>query len=203
MQFSKLLLPIVVALAPLANATVIYTVTDQLDAGDPTQLGRLFRDGAQSDWSVAKPFPGGSAPTDTFNYFAYPVNVGLGNYLQISVDWGTGVNGFASAYQTAYNSASLSTNYLGDIGGSGDVFTNPGFFQVIAAQNSTVYIVINNAAISPTGLGEQYSIMVESFTDVDYTDPVAVPEPQTISLMSFGLGSIAFAAWRRRKSAAV
>lgn len=197
-KFWMTLVLVTPGLIPAANGTIIATLTDQLSAGSPTQLGRLSRNNIPSDWSVAKAFPGVVNPGVTYNYLTYSVSVGLGNYLQIDVDWGANVNAFASIYQTSYNPLSLSTNYLGDIGLSGNLLGNPGFFQVISAVNSTVVVVINS--VSSAGLGIPYNIIVESYVDSSFTDPPAVPEPASFSLALAGLGVVGAAVWRRRKA---
>jgi hypothetical protein len=186
--------------APLVNATVIYTTTDELSLADPTQSGRLSRTGIPSDWSAVKAFPGVLNVGTMYNYREYVINVGLGNYLQFEVDWGLGTNAFAAAYQGSYNPGDLSENYLGDIGASGNSFGNPGFFQVLAAQNSQVILVISSAVSGAGGVGTPFTLTTESFIDTDFTDPPTeeIPEPASMTLMSLGLGGLGLAAWRRR-----
>ena len=199
----KTLIPSLFAIAAFsvsASATVITTITDQLTAADPTQLGRVSRSGVPSDWSAAKSFPGVINAGTTYNYDTYAFNVGVGNYLQFLVDWGSGTNAFAVAYQTSYDPNSLSTNYLGDIGASGNSFGNPGFFQVIADPNSVVLLVISSAVSGAGGLNTPYTITTESYIDSAFTDVPAsseVPEPATISLLSLGFGGLALTARRR------
>ena len=42
----------------LAHGAVLYTNTVSLLSTDPTQLGRLSRNGVPQDWSGQEPFPG-------------------------------------------------------------------------------------------------------------------------------------------------
>lgn len=205
MRRLRSLIPCLFALTmalPVVNATVIFTVTDELSLADPIQLGRLSRSGVPSDWSAVKAFPGVLNSGTEYNYAAYVVDVGPGIYLQISVDWGTGTNAFAAAYQGSYDPSNLATNYLGDIGVSGNTFGNPGFFQVVAAQNSQVVIVISSAVSGAGGVGSPFTMTTESFMDTEFTDPPTgeIPEPASVTMMSLGLGGLGLAAWRRRNA---
>src|SRR5689334_19672918 len=111
-----------------AQALPLLDVTDALSLTDPTQMGRLSRDGVPSDWSATKPFPGVLNTTTAYHYHAYLIDVGLAPFIQIILD-SNSVNLFVSAYDTAYlpNSAGapnfgFNLNYLGDAGFSGDPF---------------------------------------------------------------------------------
>src|SRR5689334_19405054 len=113
----------------VARATTISVGTLQVTAADPTQLGRLSRDGNPADWSTSpKPFPGVINATTTYHYTTLDLDLaaletGLqyGGFIQVSYD-STTANTFLSAYLDSYNPLSLSTHYLGDSGFSGDPF---------------------------------------------------------------------------------
>ena len=122
-----------VMFSSLAAAEEIFTTTDALTAADPTQLGRLSRNGLAQDWIGSEPFPGVINPTTTYFYTAYEITVPTGGqFLQIEVD-SVSTNTFVSAYSGAYDPTNLATNWLGDAGTSGNFFgTDPLFFQVIA-----------------------------------------------------------------------
>src|SRR5438128_1300263 len=116
-----------------AQAGVLLDVTSALQLSDPTQLGRLSRNGIIQDWAGSEPFPGIINGSTSYHYAAYLVNVGLSNFIQIDFD-STSANTFVSAYQTSYSPPDLTTNWLGDGGASGNFFgTDPRFFNVIAA----------------------------------------------------------------------
>ena len=134
---------------------MLYTGTITLVSTDPTQLGRLSRDGITPDWSFQKAFPGTLNPTTSYHYETISLFVpNWFPYLQITID-SNNTNILGSTYDTSYNpnpiapNLGLDVNYLGDPGGSGNFFGNPLFFQVVdqTAANSpsggTVVVVLN------------------------------------------------------------
>jgi len=178
-------------------AEEITTITGSLAATDPTQLGRLSRNGIAQDWVGTEPFPGVINPTTTYNYKAYEITIpSNAPFVQISVD-SLSTFTFVSVYADSYNPASLATNWLGDPGTSGNFFgIDPLFFQVVAP-GSTLWIVVNNTSPG-LGIGDPYRILVEGFADSEFTEPV--PEPATMLLL--GTGLVGLIAARRRKQAA-
>jgi hypothetical protein len=189
-----------------AHALPLLDVTAALSLTDPTQLGRLSRDGTPSDWSASKPFPGVLNTSTTYHYHAYMVDVGDTPYIQIDVDT-LGVNTFFSAYDTTYspNSAGgpnfgFDAHYLADGGFSGDPFPgDPQFFQVIVPAHHTLLVIVNNTGAGNIGVGETYNLLVEGFIDSMYTDPPPqVPEPTTLLLCSTGWALLAVARSRIR-----
>src|SRR5262245_27252913 len=52
----------------IAHATLIFSGTISVSAGDPTQLGRLSRNGVAQDWAGSEPFPGIINPGTTYHY---------------------------------------------------------------------------------------------------------------------------------------
>ena len=189
-----------------AYAVPILDITDSVSLSDPTQQGRLSRDGVPSDWSGAKAFPGVINTGTTYHYRTYLLdltNVGFAQFIQISID-SLQADMFISAYQDAYlpNSADspnfgFNTNYLGDAGFSGDPFPgDPNFFQVIVPAGHMLMLVVNNTGASNLGVGEMYHLTVEAFADSEFTDPV--PEPATMLLSATGLALIALKRARAR-----
>ncbi len=53
-----------------AQAAILFDITSQLFSNDPTQLGRLSRNGVQQDWTKVSgnSYSGPSAPTTTYVY---------------------------------------------------------------------------------------------------------------------------------------
>jgi hypothetical protein len=181
----------------LAQAAVLYDATVSLANTDPTQLGRLSRDGITPDWSFDKDFPGVFTPTTSYHYRTFSVFVpGWFSFLQISIDSNNG-DILGSVYDTSYNpnplaaNRGLDVNYLGDPGGSGNFFGNPIFFQVVdrTAANSpsggTIILVLDETTTTGTGLNSPVGLLVEGFSDTEFDE--TTPEPLTSTLMGAGL----------------
>lgn len=191
--------------ATSTRATTILDVTGALTLTDPTQLGRLSRNGIPQDWSGGEPFPGVINTTTTYRYHTYLVNVGATSFIQIDVDSLSG-NTFFSAYDTSYlpDSAGspnlgFDTNWLGDAGRSGNpVPGDPLFFQVVVPTNHNLLVVLNNTAGANAGVGDPFHLIVEGFIDTEFTDPAPVPEPATLLLAASGLAVIARSRFKRR-----
>jgi hypothetical protein len=184
--------------AASARATTILDLNGALALSDPTQLGRLSRNGVPQDWTGGEPFSGVLNTTTTYHYHSYLVNVGITPFVQISVDSNSG-NTFFSAYDTAYlpNSSGtgnlgFDTNWLGDAGFSGNPFPgDPDFFQVVVPVGHNLLVVVNNTGGGNVGVGDPFHLIVEGFVDTEFTDPPAVPEPATLLLCASGLATFA------------
>jgi hypothetical protein len=184
----------------IAQADVLLDVNGALVAGDPTQLGRLSRNGVLQDWAGTEPFPGAVNPAVTYHYHTHTVNVGITPYIQIEFDSAT-PNTFVAAYVTSYNPNSagapnygFDTNWLGDAGSSGNFFgIDPRYFNVIAPLNSTLVVVVLETAVA--GLNQPYRLMVEGFTDRNFTSLAVTSTTIASSLNPSTLGaSVTFTA---------
>jgi len=120
-------------LASLAHADDLATFSGSISSSDPTQQGRLSRNGIVADWSSTEPFPGVINTGVTYWYHEYVVPVGVTPYIQVTID-SVSANTFLAAYLGSYDPTSSSTmeaTYLGDEGASGNYFgVDPVSFQV-------------------------------------------------------------------------
>ena len=72
-----------------AHASVILDTSGALLLTDPTQLGRLSRNGLPQDWTGGELFPGTLNPATQYHYQTFLVNVGMTPFIQIEFDSGT------------------------------------------------------------------------------------------------------------------
>jgi len=192
----------------LAEATVIYTDTMTITGADPTQLGRISRNGVPSDWSGPKAFPGVINTTASYHYMTLDLDlVALesgfiyGGFIQIDFD-STATTTFLSAYLKPYDPSNLATNYLGDPGSSGNPFPgDPLYFQVVVPSPDHLVLVLNETTTDGSGLGVSGGLTVEAFSDTEYTDLIAVstpvPEPGTWALLACGMAVLVARRFRR------
>lgn len=175
------------AVCPIVSADTLLDISSSLSASDPTQLGRLSRNGIPSMWNIPEPFPGVLNPTLSYHYHAYNVFDGFpssprnhsevtSRYVQITLNSAT-TSLFVSAYVDAYTpdpvpvNRGLDTNWLGDLGTSGNFFgTDAGFFQVFVPEGHNLIVVVNEAGSPGVGLGQPFHLLIEGFTDTQYTD---------------------------------
>jgi len=195
----------------LAKADVLFTGDVSILSTDPTQMGRLSRNGIPQDWSFQEAFPGTINSTTSYHYETISVLVpNWLSFLQITID-SNNANIFASVYDTSYNPDSgapnggLDINYLGDAGASGNFFgTDPRFFQVVdqtAADSPTGFgtaIVVLNETVTNGGLNSPVNVLVEGFSDTSYDEISPVPEPVHSGLLLAGILAVAVACRRRR-----
>lgn len=195
-------------LCGVASAETLLNVTDTLTNADPTQTGRLSRNGIAQDWVGSEPFPGVINVGTAYFYQTYSVNVGVTSFIQVTLD-DASANEFASAYVGAYlpDSAGapnlgFDTNWLGDAGASGNLFgVDPRSFQVIVPAGDELVVVVNNTTGGPSlpATNGTYNLLVEGFLDQNFDNPSSVPEPSGIGLMTTALGALGLAVLRRRK----
>jgi hypothetical protein len=197
--FARVLILATSLAAPVAYADILLDTTGSVMLTDPTQLGRLSRNGDPQNWGGVEPFSGVINTTTTYHYTTFFVEVGLTPFIQI--DFNGSANVFVSAYLGSYNPASMSTNWLGDAGFSGLLFgTDVPFFDVKVAPNSIIAIVVNNTAGGNGGVGDPFHLIVEGYIDAEFTSSARVPEPSTLLLCFLPLVALlGREAWKRRR----
>jgi hypothetical protein len=197
-----------VLLCGLAQATVIFSGSLEIGAGDPTQLGRLSRNGVPQDWSNGEPFPGVINPAVSYHYTTLDLDLGaleagyaFGGFLQIIFD-STFTTTFLSAYLTSYDPTDLSSHWLGDPGTSGNYFgVDPLFFQVVMGSTDHLILVLNES-LPGGGLDLPGLITIEAYSDTEFTDLVrATPEPHVLLLLACGLALLMLARRSPRRAA--
>jgi hypothetical protein len=207
MKRSKSILVVAVLLLALglaapASALPITAFTATSGESGLTQTGRLFRTGVPSEWSSPKPFPGTSG-TAILNYTAYTLlgsmfDYGLGGYagfVQVSIDDPL-TSTLGSAYKNLYDPSNMATNYLGDMGSSGNVFGFPRAFQIYLAPGDDLVLLFNNLS-EGVGQNDPLGVLVEGFVDTQYTDPIqGVPDTGS-SLLLLGMSLAGLRAARR------
>lgn len=140
--------PVPLALDPQALVTVNGAF---VNGTSPTQLGRVFRDGAAPvlcPGNGNKAYPGlfnagttfNFSTTTLFNNTAAPVCATI-NFDPNAGANPCGTNAHISAYATSYDPNNQATNYLSDVGSS---VTQP--FSFTAPANSAVVLVVTNTS---------------------------------------------------------
>ena len=172
------------AFGPIASADTLLDVSSSLSNSDPTQLGRLSRNGIASVWSGAKSFPGVINPTLAYHYrilsvFSAPPSGHFevtSRYVQVILEDANGAL-FVSAYLDAFTpnavaaNRGLDVNYLGDAGSSGDSYgTDPLFFQCFVPAGHDLIVVVSDVSASNAGIGQPFRVLVEGFTDTQFSD---------------------------------
>jgi len=175
------------ALGPKASADTLLDVSSSLSLSDPTQLGRLSRDGIISDWSSAKAFPGAFNTTLSYHYHTFSLfsRTLAGTtilteltcrYVQVLVE-DTNSAIFVSAYLDSYTpdptmpNRGLDVNYLGDLGNRGGFYgVDPASFQVFVPAGHDLILVVSDTGVGNAGIGKPFRVLVEGFTDTQYSD---------------------------------
>ena len=121
--------------------------TGAITLSDPTQTGRLTRDGVASTCAAPKVCPGVFDAT-VRHYDQYSYTNTSASSVCVTIDLhvgsciGTGANAiFAVVYNGSYNPAALCTGYMADPGGSPNIADFP--FSFTAAAGQTFVVVIH------------------------------------------------------------
>lgn len=140
MKTPRLLCALVASLLPLAASAATQVFTGVIDGSDPTQTGRLFRNGIASTFDNNKPYPGSGANTGERSFDSYTLTLGgVDAEVTVRLENPAGTTAFCVAYAGSFVPADPSQNYLADMGGSNNSTTMS--FKGLA--NQTVVIVVH------------------------------------------------------------
>ena len=150
-----------------------------IEAGDPTQTDRMFRDGIPSTCDAPKTCPGPFGDGLQHHYDSYTVTNTTGSTQCVSVDASTdcvGTNSiFLVAYVGSFDPTNLCTNYLADQGSSPDPSAPPGPFSFELANGQTVVIVVAEVTADTGCPG--YTVTVEGLCARQTPTPRPRPTP--------------------------
>ena len=179
---------------PTATATATATATPTatpactpiafeggIEAGDPTQTDRMFRDGILSTCDAPKTCPGPFGDGQQHHYDSYTVTNTTGSTQCVSVDASTDCVGtndiFLVAYLGSFDPNNLCTNYLADQGSSPDPSAPPGPFTFELADGQTVVIVV--AEVNADAGCPGYTMTVEGLCGGGTPTPSPTPTRPT------------------------
>jgi hypothetical protein len=171
--------------APENNVFVIPTcqctgtsVTGSIQSGDPTQTGRLTRDGVPSNCSTPKTCPGVLTTTGPrlYDAFTWTNNYTSTVCISTTVTSGCGSSIFVVAYLNSFNPASLCTNYLADLGGS---FGGTRTFSFDVGAGSSFVIVVH--AVNSGGTCSSYTLDISGLACGTDGGGPCTPVPITLS----------------------
>jgi hypothetical protein len=178
----------------IASATVIFTGSISVSASDPTQAGRLSRSGIPQNWAGDEPFVGLINTGSSYHYTTIDLDLSsleagfvFGGFIQINFD-SPSTTTFLSAYLGSYDPTDPGATWIGDSGFSGNPFGNPGFFQIVAGAGDHLILVLNETTPGG-GLDMSGNLLIEAFSDTEFTDLVrsTAPEPGTPGMLLLGL----------------
>src|SRR5439155_21474676 len=130
---------------PTATPTVVpcSPIAGSITAADPTQIGRMDRNGVVSACDFVKEYPG-TFDVLARHYDAYTFANNSGATTCVTVTLSSSCAGandiFAAAYLASFDPANLATNYLGDGGNSPHPSTT---FSVIVPAGATFVVVVH------------------------------------------------------------
>lgn len=132
------------------NPEAAITSYSGFDGSEPTQSGRIFRDGKTSRCAPVKAYPGIWGTESNFQYRTHTLYTGRNECVTVNFDPNPGTGNdcglyaHMSAYLGSYDPNNQSANYLGDVGSS-----TTRRFSFLAPAFSTIVLVVQETYESP------------------------------------------------------
>ena len=168
-------LTIVCLLLGTAAANAV-TFNGAITGSDPTQNGRVFRDGTASQAGTQKPYPGTFAAGTRFHYDLYSFSNTTGSPIDVSVTLATTTtSAFSAAYLGSFDPEKIETNYLADIGASPGG-SNPSLTYSFTVPAGAVFKVLVNEFTANDGVAD-YTLTVNGGTADAAPTPTPTPQP--------------------------
>lgn len=140
-------------------ATPCKTLTGRIMSTDPTQNGRIFRDAIPSVCATTKAWPGILSVGANIHHKTYSVkNISASpQCMTFTINNADAAQVMLTAYNTTFNPADISQNYMGDTGSSSaaSVATT---MNIVVPANTTVILVTSE--IAATTFAADYSITI-------------------------------------------
>lgn len=183
-RFLVIVAALTLALCASASA---QTFNGVIDNSDPTENGRLFRDGVPSQSGMVKPFPGIFDEGTPYHYDAYIFTNPFAVTTAFTITLTTNSQGFfpfSVTYLGSFDPNNIATNYLADAGFSADAGA-PAQYSFDIAPGATFVVIVNE--VTPNAGVPDYS----------FTLSPVIPEPSTVIELCIGASLLGLWAWRR------
>ncbi|MGI8820103.1 MAG: PEP-CTERM sorting domain-containing protein [Chthoniobacterales bacterium] len=191
---TKTPLRLVLAAATLAlcASASAQMFTGSVTVSDPTENGRLFRDGVPSMSGMNKTFPGVFNAGTPYHYDSYiftnPFAVTTAFTINMSTTSTTNLP-FGVVYLGTFDPTNIATNYRAD-GGLSPTVGLPQIFSFDIPAGASFTVIMNETTAGGAAAGNPAPY---TFT----LSPAAVPEPSTVLELSVGAALLGMWAWRR------
>jgi hypothetical protein len=196
-----------------ANAVTVLSGSEVLDNIAPANgvtgvsFDRVATDGFVSLWNRVKDYPGTMQASSPFGFAppfdAYVISFAPNANQQVfyRISW-TSPGGqhdlMSAAYLDSFSPSSVSTNYLGDLGGFSGSSENS--YEVIVPAGHNLAVAFLSFGLISTSYS--YTFSIDAFSNANRSENFgAVPLPAALPLFATGLGVLGLLGWRRRRKA--
>jgi hypothetical protein len=156
-----------------------FAFEGSIDASDPTQTDRMFRDGVPSTCDAPRTCPGPFGDGLQHHYDSYTVTNTTGATQCVSVDASTNCvdanDIFLVAYLGSFDPTDICANYVADQGSSPDPSAPPGPFSFDLADGQTAVIVVSEVT-ADSGCPD-YTVTISNLCNRPSPTPRPRPTP--------------------------